>query len=124
MLGMVPGECSDTVRTQEFTLVEHARQNSTQPFGIHEGCYTSVGIPQMSLAGCMNALTQLWHMPQARPHNVRHPWYQIALPRLDYGCGTEGQQAHNGADLEPSCATIGKTQNVVIETVLLVPHTT
>ena len=46
----------------------------------------------------------------------------FSLRRLDDGDGTEGEQPHHGAHLQSRGATVGKPKDVVVETILLVPH--
>src|SRR5271170_3527729 len=52
----------------------------------------------------------------------RRLWYPFALPRLDDCGGTQGQQTHHGADLEPPGTTIRQAKDVIVKSILLVPH--
>ena len=50
------------------------------------------------------------------------PRHALALPRFDDGRCAERQQPDKGADLETRGAAVRQPQDVVVETVLLVPH--
>src|SRR6516165_11796933 len=76
----------------------------------------------MTGPGWMNAVGQFGHSSQALSQDFRYPRNAFALPWLNHTRGTQGQQAHHGANLEPSSATVREPQDVVVETVLLVPH--
>src|SRR5664279_6209125 len=76
----------------------------------------------MTDSGCMDAVAYLGHTLQAIPQRFHHSRQPFALPWLDHGGSSRGEQSHHGADLEPSGATVGKAQDVVVESILLVPH--
>src|SRR4030095_4714421 len=56
MLGVVAGERPNAIGTEEFVLIEHARQNPAQPFRIYQRSDAAAGIPKMTRPGWMNAL--------------------------------------------------------------------
>src|SRR5580692_10768576 len=72
----------------------------------------------------MNAVAEIGHALQAFTQNLHYPWYAFALPRLDHGGRTQRQQTDHRVHLEPLCIAIRKPQHVVVEPVLLIPHTT
>src|SRR5271166_5691725 len=122
MIVVALGECSNPVRTEEFVLVEHARQNAAQPVLVDQRSHTALAIPEMTGPGWMYAVKQFGHTLVAFMQDLSHPRYPVALPRLDDGGRAQGQQAHHGADLEPPGTAIGEPQNVIVESVFLVPH--
>jgi hypothetical protein len=69
-----------------------------------------------------SATIQFGHALQSLAQNRCNSRHHFALPGLDHGGGSQGEQAHHGANLEPPGATVGKAQDVVVETILLVPH--
>src|SRR5260370_14424593 len=77
----------------------------------------------MAGPGCMNAVEQFGHTPQAFKQDVSRSRYTSALPGFNDANGTQGQQADHGAHLEPLCTAIRTPQNVVVESVFLIPHT-
>src|SRR5580692_7471856 len=56
MLGMIAGERSNAIRAKEFILIEHARQDSTQPFRTNQRSDPSSRVPEMARSCWMNAL--------------------------------------------------------------------
>ena len=70
----------------------------------------------------MNGVEQIRHSPQTfrkSPHEIRKPF---SLRRLDDRDRAEGEQPHDGAYLQSHRTTVGKSKDVVVETILLVPH--
>ena len=65
---------------------------------------------------------QLRHLPQALLEEGQHTRDPFPLPGLDHGRGTERQESHQGAHLEPRGAAVRQHQDVVVEAVLLIPH--
>src|SRR5580692_9717353 len=122
MLSMVAGERTNAIRAQEFFLIEHAGQDSAQPYGIHQRNDAALAIPEMPRTGWMNAFHQFRHPSQAFSERCYNSRYPLPLPRLNYSGGTERQQADHRADLEPRGAAVGKPQNIVIEPIFFVPH--
>ena len=76
----------------------------------------------MSNPGGMNALAQLRHALEAFAQNLRGFGYAFTLPWFDDGRRAERQQADHRANLQSLGAAVGKTQHVVVEAVLFVPH--
>src|SRR5215469_17201243 len=89
---------------------------------MNEGGYAALTIPKLTRPGCMNAIAQLGHAPQSFEHHLHSARYAFALPRLDNGGGTQRQQTDHGTNFEAPCTTIGKAEDIVIESILLVPH--
>src|SRR5258708_2761385 len=115
MVGMVAGNRADAVSTQEFILVEHPRQDPTQPLGVHERKNAAICHPAMTRPGRMNTLEKFRHASQTlleHRYDIRYP---LPLPGLDDGGGTEGEQTHHGADLETCRLSIGMAQDVVVK---------
>src|ERR1700692_713575 len=122
MVFMVAGEGPDAIRAQEFLFVEHASQDTAQPVLIYECSDTATCKSPVTRPACMYAVTQLGHTLHPFLQDVHHSRHSFALPLLDYGGGTQGQQAHYGTHLEPFGTTVRQAQHIVVETILLVPH--
>ena len=76
----------------------------------------------MAGPGRVNGVEQIRHSPQTfgkSPHEVREPF---PLRRLDDGDCTEREQPHDGTYLQSHRMTVGKSKDIVVETILLVPH--
>ena len=65
MIVVIFGKRPYPVRTEEFVLIEHARQNPAQSVLIHQRSDAALAIPEMAGPGCMNALAQFGHALQA-----------------------------------------------------------
>ncbi len=70
----------------------------------------------------MNAVEQFGHTSQAFKHYLPRSWYPFALPGLDDGSRTQGQQGQPWSDFEALCTTIRTRQYIVVEPVFLIPH--
>src|SRR5215471_3593520 len=49
-------------------------------------------------------------------------WEPIALPGFDHGCSTHRQQPYHGAHFQARGAAVGKAEDIVVESILVVPH--
>ena len=65
MVGVEAGESADSVGTEEFVLIEHARKNPAKPFRIYERGNAPFRVPQVALSSGMNACAQFGHVFQA-----------------------------------------------------------
>src|SRR5271166_149730 len=86
---------------------------------------TSAAMPRhakMAWSSRVDALKEPWHSPQTLREELQKVRQPFPLPGLDHGRCTKGQQAHHGADLEPSGGSIREAQDVVVEPILFVPH--
>src|SRR5262245_30019174 len=76
----------------------------------------------MSWTGGMDALEQLRHLLYALPvmrHRFRDP---IALRLFKDGRGAQGQKSDHGTHFESGGTAIGESEDVIVKTVLLIPH--
>src|ERR1700751_3000505 len=123
MLRVVAGERTNAVRAQEFFLIEHARQDSAQPYRIHQRNDPAFAIAEMAQPGWVNSLHQFRHPSHAFPQSFQCSGYPFALPGFNHSGGTERQQTDHGADFEPRCTAVGKSQDIVVESIFFIPHT-
>jgi hypothetical protein len=71
MLVVISGQRPYPIRTEEFVLIEHARQNPAQPVLIYECSDAALTITEMARPGRMNALAQFGHTLQAFPDGLQ-----------------------------------------------------
>src|ERR1700733_6300430 len=77
----------------------------------------------MTGSSWMNTFKQFGHTPHAFSHYLQHSRYLLALPRLNHRGRAQGKQAHHGTNFEPLGTTVWQAKDVVVEPILLVPHT-
>jgi len=70
----------------------------------------------------MDVLAEVRHPPQTLQSVRCSVGHALPLPRLDDGGGTKRQQPHYRANLEPRGGSIGEAQDVIVESILLVPQ--
>ena len=116
------GERTDAVGAQELVLVEHLRQNPAQPLRGDQSTDPALGHAEMARARGVDSLEKLGNPAQAFRHLSHRLRNTLPLPLLHHRGGTQGQQPHHRAHLEPRGAAVGEPQQVVIEAVFLVPH--
>src|SRR5208337_3823456 len=88
----------------------------------HKTHDAALAYSEMAGTGHVNGVEQIRHSPQTfrkSPHEVRKPF---PLRRFDDGDCTDGEQPHDGAHLQSHRTTVGKSKDIVVEAILLVPH--
>ncbi len=122
MIGVVARQRANAMRAQEFALVQHARQDPAQPIGIDDRHDAASALAEMAGPRCMDAVEEVRHPASPFRDGGNDIGHERPLVRFDDRYGAKRQQAHDGADLQAARAAIGKPQDIVIESVLLVPH--
>src|SRR5208283_1788594 len=75
----------------------------------------------MTRTGGMNRCQELGHLFETLLEKARTP-PPCALPRFD-NCGrAKREQTDHGTHLEPGRAAIREAQQIIVETILLIPH--
>ena len=70
----------------------------------------------------MDSSHEFWHPALVLTYLNHRQRNAIPLPLFDNRRGTQGQEPHHRAHLEPRGTAIGELQKVIVEAVLLVPH--
>src|SRR5208283_1023251 len=122
MVKMVAGERSNPIRAEELVFIEHPRKYPAKPLLVLKRHNAAFPHAEMTRSGCMEAIFELGHAPDALAKCRKYAWHQFALPRLDDRRGAYRQQSHHGAHFQPRCRAIGKAQDIIIESILFVPH--
>src|SRR5688500_178894 len=75
---MIKRQRPNAVRTEEFILIEHLRENAAQPVWVHQRDDSALVDPVMPRpCGVHRMRRQLWHLPDAGPPDV--PWLRAPV---------------------------------------------
>ena len=117
-----PGQGADAVGAQELVLVEHLREDSTKPLRVDQRQHAPSGHSVVIRSDRMHRRRQFRHPSHTfldGGHGLRDA---LSLRLLDHRGGAEGEQPYHRSHLEPRRAAVGQPEEVVVETILLVPH--
>src|ERR1700746_1106686 len=117
---MVTRQRTDPVRTQKFILVKHDCQDTTKFALVENGKEPTASNPDF--CRIMKSSTQLGRSLNEGLEHLRDFWILREQFRLKRCCRTKGQQAYHRANLDALHSAVGGTQDIVEETILLVPH--
>src|SRR5262245_56965896 len=123
MRGVEPGQGADAKRTEEFLRVEHSREDAAKPVRSDQGDDTSVLDAAVSRSGGVDAIDEFRHPPQPFVVSGHCPWNPVPILRFSDARGADRQQAYHGPYFEPCGAAVWKAEDVIVEAVLVVPHT-
>lgn len=119
---MIPREGPDAIATEEFIFIQHPREDSAEPFLLHQGENRAVFDPKVLRSGGMHTLQEFRHAFDSLTDGLDHVRHVLPLPLLDDCRGTERKEPDHGTHLESLSTPVGKPEDIVIKTVFLVPH--
>src|SRR5262249_30051095 len=121
MILVVPRERSNSVRAEEFILIEHLAQHPPEAVGIHERKNLLSVHSVMVRTGWMDAGSNFRQSQQSLEDALNQLWCLFPDIFLYHCCGAEGKESNNGAYFQPVGRAIGQAKQVVIEAVFLIP---
>src|SRR4029077_517658 len=83
MLEVMARKCADAVRAQELLLIQHAREDASQPLLIDEREDSAARYATVLRAGGVHTIEQLRHALHAAEPRIGESSHGLALPLLD-----------------------------------------
>ena len=116
------GKRADAIRAKELVFVEHLRKDPAKPLRVDQSHNPPLRHAEVSRARGMHGLAEFGYPAHAFVELSHYPRNALSRTGLDDCCRAQGKESHQRAHLEPRRAAVREPQQVVVETVLLVPH--